>query len=75
MFKDVKDTPLHLCYSSYGDYLGFRKTKWVKTELILSFFKGAQKTHLKDILSYQSFVEDYFQDPAKLLGELTLEET
>lgn len=73
--KDVKDTPLHLCYSSYGDYLGFRKTKWVKTELILSFFKGAQKTHLKDILSYQSFVEDYFQDPAKLLSELTLEET
>lgn len=70
---DVKDTPLHLCYSSYGDYLGFRKTKWVKTGLILSFFKGAQKTHPKDILSYQGFVEDYLQDPAELLGELILE--
>ena len=73
--KDVKDTPLHLYYSSYGDYLGFRKSKWVKTGLILPFFKSAQKTHLKDILSYQSFVENYLQDPAELLGELTLEET
>lgn len=69
----VKVQPLHMAYSSYGDYLGMRKTSWVKTDLILSFFKTAQKTSLRDILSYQSLVEDYLEEPDENLSKLTLE--
>lgn len=72
-----KDGPFHRkllnSYSSYADYLGKRKTQWVRPEEILSFFKTAQKTSLKDILSYQSFVENYIQPPEELLGSLILE--
>ena len=74
-FENAKDTPLHSHYSSYGDYLDLRKTKWIDTSLILSFFKNTQKLHLKDILSYQSFVEDYPEDPKEILGQLIIEET
>lgn len=60
-------------YSSYADYLGKRKTRWVHPEKILAFFKTAQRTSLKDILSYQSFIEDYLEDSKEVLGDLTLE--
>ena len=46
-------------YSSYGDYLGRRKSEWVRTEEILSYFKTKRRRGLVDNLSYQSFVEDY----------------
>jgi len=73
----VKDGPLRVAlldtYSSYPDYLGIRKTSWVNPQTILSFFKNARKASLKDILSYQSFVEDYQQDPKETLGQLTLD--
>lgn len=60
-------------YSSYGDYLGRRQTNWVHPEEILSFFKTAQRTSLKDILSYQSFVEDYKESPREILDGLTID--
>lgn len=60
-------------YSSYFDYLGKRKTKWVHPEETLSFFKNAQRTNPRDLLSYQSFVEDYPQPPEEILGELIME--
>jgi putative transposase len=60
-------------YSSYKDYLGKRKANWVHPEEILSFFKTAQKTTLKDLLSYQSFVEDYKEDPKEILGSLSID--
>lgn len=60
-------------YSSYGDYLGERKTSWVHPEEILSFFKTAQRTKLIDLLSYESFVEDYIVDSGEILGELALD--
>lgn len=68
--QGVTDYP----YSSYRDYLGWRKTEWVHSEEILTFFKTAQKMSLKDCLSYQSFVEDYKENPEEILGLLTLEE-
>ncbi|MBI2074440.1 MAG: transposase [Candidatus Levybacteria bacterium] len=70
----VKDTPLYDNYSSYADYLGLRETSWIKKDLILSFFKNTQKTHLRDILSYQSFVEDYREDTTSTLNDLTLDQ-
>lgn len=60
-------------YSSYGEYLGKRKTGWIHPEEILSFFRSAQKTNLKDTLSYQSFVEDYKEDSKEILGSLTID--
>lgn len=54
-FEKLIDYP----YSSYGDYLGERKSRWVETGEILSFFKKKTRTGLIDYLSYQSFVEDY----------------
>jgi len=60
-------------YSSYLEYLGKRKSDWIYPEEILSFFKTTQKTNFKDILSYQSFVEDYQQTPEEILGKIILE--
>ncbi len=60
-------------YSSYGDYLGRRHTGWVHPEEILAFFKTTQRTNLKDFLSYQSFVEDYKEDPREILGTLAID--
>jgi putative transposase len=60
-------------YSSYAEFLGKRKTKWIYPKEILDFFRTAQKTHLKDVLSYQSFVEDYEENPTEILGSLAID--
>lgn len=60
-------------YSSFREYLGKRKTSWIHPEEILAFFKTAQRTNLKDLLSYQSFVEDYKEDYKEILGTLTID--
>lgn len=61
-------------YSSYGDYLGKRKKSWIHPKEILAFFKTAQKTSLKDILSYQSFVENYKEDSKEIIGEIAIDD-
>lgn len=63
---------LETAYSSYANYLGIRKTTWVKPQIILSFFENAKKDFLKNN-TYKKFVEDYQINPAENLGELTLE--
>lgn len=62
-------------FSSYPYYLGYKHTNWVKPNEILNYFKSARSENLRDILSYQSFVEEYVQDDQKVLGEVLLEET
>lgn len=69
----VKDSPLHLAYSSYSEYTQKRETSWVNTKTLLSYFKTARKTNLKDVLSYQSFVEDYPVDPKETIGEISID--
>jgi len=44
-------------YSSYGDYLGLRKTEWVKPEIVLSAFEPTKLPFLKHTNTYKSFVE------------------
>ncbi len=66
--------PVRRPYSSYEYYLGKKKAAWINPDPILSFFKTAQRTSLKDILSYQSFIEDYQEDPKEVLGNLIIEE-
>ena len=61
-------------YSSYKDYLGKRSLKWVSPKLILSYFNQATIPELRNLNTYQNFVEKYKKDSAKILGELTLED-
>ncbi len=56
------------CYSSYKDYLGKRKTTWVKPQQILTFFS---KTNPK--FSYQTFVEASKTGESEFLSRLILE--
>ena len=60
-------------YSSYGEYLGKRKTGWIYPEGILSFFDLAKTAFSQYDSSYKSFVEDYKINSASQLGNLTLE--
>ena len=62
-------------YSSYEEYLGKRATKWVHPEEILYFFKTSQREipEFKDILSYQSFVENYKEDSKEILGQFSID--
>ena len=64
-------------WSSYPEYIDVRKTEWLKTELILSYFKSekAKDVSIKDFNSYQSFVEDQsLEDQSKVLTpELTFD--
>jgi len=60
-------------YSSYANYLGKKNAEWLNPEEIISFFRSAQKKNLRDMLSYQSFVEDYLEDSKKILLELTID--
>ncbi|TSC54144.1 MAG: hypothetical protein LiPW16_139 [Microgenomates group bacterium LiPW_16] len=59
--------------SSYPNYLGEISQEWVKPEEILNFFKTNRHTYPKDILSYQSFVEDYKEEIPEIITNLTLE--
>lgn len=67
--KYVREYP----YSSYQNYLGMRRAEWVQPHEILSFFKSAQRMGLRDVLSYQSFVEDYRDDSREILSEVALD--
>lgn len=60
-------------YSSYSFYLGLKAADWLNSNEILGYFKSAQKIHLRDILSYQSFVEDYPVDSKDYIKNLALE--
>lgn len=60
-------------YSSYPYYLGKKKADWIKTQEILAMFRSPKSIFPKDILSYESFVEDYIADDNEILGEYMLE--
>lgn len=65
--KDLKNYP----FSSYGEYLGERKTEWINKEEILSFFSKNKNKPGYKFNSYQKFIEDFIGEFA--LGELILE--
>lgn len=68
--SDPKNYP----YSSYNYYLGNLKSNWLKLEPVLSFFKTARRTSLKDYLSYESFIDDYVVDSREIIGRLSIED-
>lgn len=61
-------------YSSYAEYIGKRKTSWVKTKEILSYFGNINNNFKNRIRTYRDFVEKYQTDSKSTLGKLTLEE-
>lgn len=61
-------------YSSYAEYLGKRKTDWVKPGVILQYFDNAKLTFFKRTNSYKDFVEKYQKNSEDVLKELTLED-
>ena len=61
-------------YSSYSDYLKLRKTFWVNSSLILSFFEKADKTFYKRSITYKSFVENNRLNSVQVLGDAILED-
>lgn len=65
--------PENYSYSSYPHYLGKKKALWINPEPVLGFFKSARRRNLRDFFSYQSFVEDYLEDPRELLGSLSID--
>lgn len=64
-------------YSSYGEYLGLRKTDWIKPDIILSYFNQAALPDFKKFNSYKKFVEKYSINSEinseEILNEITLE--
>lgn len=68
-------------YSSYIDYLCLRKTNWVNSDVILSYFDENKNIlpFLHKINTYKNFVEDYYKSDKNNnsrsdLGILTLED-
>lgn len=61
-------------YSSYGDYIGLRKTKWINTNEILAFFNNSKSDFQKSNNTYKDFVEDYKNTNKYDLGTGILEE-
>ncbi len=59
-------------YSSYPCYIGERRSDWLKTEPVLSFFRSPKAKTLGGFRNYKEFVEsDEEQD--KILGKLVIE--
>jgi len=61
-------------YSSYANYLGLKKTKWLKSDTILNFFNKEVALEFKKINNYKDFVENYKKDSREILEDLTLED-
>lgn len=61
-------------YSSYAYYLGKKNADWINPRPILAFFKTRQRMGLKDFFSYESFVEDFKEDPKETVGTLAIEQ-
>jgi putative transposase len=60
-------------YSSYAEYLGIRKTSWIKPKAVLSYFGTVSKDFKQGINTYKGFVEGSKVNSESILGEITLE--
>lgn len=63
------------CYTSYGEYLGQRKTPWVNQKAVMDFFEKSENASFKGSGGYRNFVEKYElnQKEKDLLSEITIE--
>ncbi len=70
-----KDLNLIAGNSSYSQYLGIKKTSWVKPEVVLSYFNIVKLDTSKNINDYKDFVENYVPDQqeSELLEGITFD--
>ena len=71
--EGIEKKDLETYYSSYGEYLGKRKTEWIHPEEILGLFGSKLNEKWSSIHSYRDFMEKYLENSAEILGEFTLE--
>lgn len=62
-------------FSSYAEYLGIRKTLWIKSDIVISFFDKAKNDFLKGTNTYKKFIEAGTDNSESFLGNITLENT
>lgn len=60
-------------YSSYPYYLRLKQATWLHPEHVLGYFKSEQRRDFRDLLSYESFLEDYGEDSRFVIGKLTID--
>lgn len=60
-------------YSSYGDYIGKRNTRWLNSRYILDYFQKSGQDSLNKMNSYKSFVEDLALDDKEYLGRYSID--
>lgn len=60
-------------YSSYPYYLRLKQASWLHPEYVLAYFRSAQRKDYRDVLSYESFVEDYGEDVSAMVGKLAID--
>jgi len=60
-------------YSSYGDFVGVRKTSWLNPDIILDQFDNKIKTEFTKINNYKDFIEKYEQEDKLVLGNLAID--
>lgn len=60
-------------YSSYADFVGIRKTDWLKPEIVLSFFNSEKNLNLSKSNTYKHFVETFRVDSKNFIQDLILE--
>lgn len=61
-------------YSSYCEYLGLRKTQWVRPDFVLSYFNQTLSPESNKVNTYKDFVEKYKEESSEILEKLTLED-
>ena len=61
--------------TSYADYLGLQKTSWIKTEIILGYFAGIEKSGLYAVQNYKAFIEDIMVDEGLYLGKYAIDDS
>jgi len=67
------NSDLTKAYSSYPDYLGLRKTKWVNPEIVIRFFNQKTLPEITKINTYKHFVESYKKDSKAVIGSLSID--
>jgi putative transposase len=60
-------------YSSYGDYLQTRNTKWINKNIILEYFENLGGDNLFKTKEYSQFVENLELDPKEYLGRYAID--
>lgn len=60
-------------YSSFGEYLGLRHTKWIHPNIVLDQFNNNINIEFKKINSYKNFVEKYKQEDKLILGNIAID--